>query len=585
MSKSNAQHEGLQPQTQRVLERLGELGCDPVPVGDGWQANCPAHRDEKPSLSIGEGDAKVVLTCHAGCKFEAIIGKLEIRRQDLYWNSSGEIAIYCYQDENGNPLFQVVRKPDKKFLSRYPKGGKWVWAKPPRLVPYNLPKVKQAISEGQTIFICEGEKDADRLARVGLVATTNPFGAGKWEDAYSKHLAGAGEVVITPDNDAAGWKHAQVVAASVRPYVESVKVLRLPGLPEKGDVSDWMDNGRTVDELLTLAGQAKEWVPRRRSVAASDVREQLGQVEWDWHKWIPRGMVSLILAPTGIGKTYLGIRVLGCYTDGWDWPDGTPSTGTGGSVLWCDTEAQQVVVLQRAERMGIDLDNLRFPSFLEDETGAYDVNLESEDDWTALTIEASEPDIKAVFIDSLRGGHGGDENDSRVGLFLRRAAVLARTVGKPVIVIHHTRKLNEDQMANLRLEYARGSGAIAQFVRSCIGINSYVEGVEQRRTIVQLKPSLALPGDPIGMRIEDNRVTFGKPSYPPERKTKKDEAADCILTVLDGGQWYATNEVMQSVLSLGISEATFDLARQRLTKSGVIESRKEGDHWVMRRCK
>lgn len=115
------------------------------------------------------------------------------------------VAVYNYQDENGTLLFQVLRYWDqqkgKTFKQRRPgPDGTWVWnLKGVRRVLYRLPEVLTAVREGRPVFIVEGEKDADSLAALGLVATTNPNGAGKWRPEYSEALHGA-RVVILPDN-------------------------------------------------------------------------------------------------------------------------------------------------------------------------------------------------------------------------------------------------------------------------------------------------------------------------------------------------------------------------------------------------
>ena len=103
---------------------------------------------------------------------------------------------------------------------------------------YQLPRLLDAVKNGETVFIAEGEKDCNNLAALGLVATTSPMGAGKWRDYYSNSLQGA-NVVILADNDDAGRKHAQQVAKSLSGKAK-IKVIEFPDLPEKGDVSDWL---------------------------------------------------------------------------------------------------------------------------------------------------------------------------------------------------------------------------------------------------------------------------------------------------------------------------------------------------------
>ena len=124
--------------------------------------------------------------------------------------------IYDYKDAGGNLLFQVVRFEPKSFAQRRPFNGGFVWGlgevKP---VLYHLPEITQAIGDGKTIFICEGEKDADNLTALGLVSTSCPMGAGKWQDAYTKALGGCSEAVVLADKDEAGRAHAYDVAGDL----------------------------------------------------------------------------------------------------------------------------------------------------------------------------------------------------------------------------------------------------------------------------------------------------------------------------------------------------------------------------------
>lgn len=234
--------------------------------GKGWTALCPAHDDDRNSLSIGQGkDGQILLKCHAGCTLEAITGALGLTVKDLFPRSQAQgkpeiVTTYDYRDAAGKLIFQVCRTADKRFFQRRPNGkGGWINGlgniKP---VLYRLPELIQAVQHGEMVFIPEGEKDVDNLARLGLAATTSPMGAGKWRDYYSDWLKGA-SCIILPDGDAPGRKHAEQVANSLQGKAKSIKVLELPGLPAKGDVSDWLGGGGTKEELLRLAAEAPEW--------------------------------------------------------------------------------------------------------------------------------------------------------------------------------------------------------------------------------------------------------------------------------------------------------------------------------------
>jgi hypothetical protein len=184
------------------------------------------------------------------------------------------IATYDYVDSEGTPLYRVTRwGPRKAFTqSRFDSSqGRFLSGKGcmegVRLVPYRLPQLASA----ERVLIVEGEKDADRLFENGIVATCNPGGAGKWTRDFAPYFRSR-HVVIMPDNDEAGRAHARDVADCLEPVVSRVSILELPDLPAKGDVSDWLEAGRTIDELSDLvqaAPDAGEVIRRWRASDAS----------------------------------------------------------------------------------------------------------------------------------------------------------------------------------------------------------------------------------------------------------------------------------------------------------------------------
>jgi hypothetical protein len=167
------------------------------------------------------------------------------------------VATYDYKDTDGTLISQAVRYEPKGFAQRRPNGtGDWIWnLRDVKVVPYNLPNVRAAIARNETIFVAEGEKDCDNLAKIGVTATCNAGGAGKWRREHSQYLKGA-KVVVLSDNDDAGRKHARQVAKSLKSRGCSVSILTIPGLPEKGDVSDWIAQGGTREELTALLEHA-----------------------------------------------------------------------------------------------------------------------------------------------------------------------------------------------------------------------------------------------------------------------------------------------------------------------------------------
>src|SRR5215469_1315644 len=156
-----------------------------------WMARCPAHEDRHASLSIKRGDKHpVALLCHAGCETVDILAAIDLTFADVSMPRDRELVdgrfvnVYDYTDEHGELLFQVCRTPDKKFLQRHPgPTGEWIWRTGNvRKVPYRLPKIIEAVTAGEPVYIVEGEKDVQSIERAGAVATSSPGGAGKWLD-------------------------------------------------------------------------------------------------------------------------------------------------------------------------------------------------------------------------------------------------------------------------------------------------------------------------------------------------------------------------------------------------------------------
>jgi hypothetical protein len=250
-------------------------------LGGKWHgsygtARCPAHEDRDPSLSVTDKGGKLLVKCHAGCTQDAVVSAL---KRLGHWpdgeppidlgaavSANGKapprdaptriVETYDYHDEHGELLYQVVRKEPKSFPGRRPNGvNGWIYnLDGVRRVVYRLPEIIRA-DRRKTVFVVEGEKDVNRLFDLGLLATCNPHGAGKWLEAYNEPFRGR-HVAILPDNDQQGRAHAALVARNLLPIAARVRIVELPGLPDKGDVSDWLAAGNDVAALKALVTQA-----------------------------------------------------------------------------------------------------------------------------------------------------------------------------------------------------------------------------------------------------------------------------------------------------------------------------------------
>ena len=262
-----------------------------------WRGVCPIHQGKNDNFAVEPDTGRWF--CHSTCgrggdilELEAaltgrdfptrkaevfrLVGRIEpkYRRHGTRTNgtsASGEpskpakpsrvriAATYPYVDASGRLLFEVVRwlmsDGDKGFQQRQPDGrGGWRWNLDGiERVPYRLPKLLKA----ETVYLPEGEKDCHTLEGWGLVASCNPGGSANshlyagWADCFRDR-----HIVILPDNDGPGRKHAAAVAAALLGVAASVRIVELAGLPVKGDVTDWRDAGGTFERFRELVEAA-----------------------------------------------------------------------------------------------------------------------------------------------------------------------------------------------------------------------------------------------------------------------------------------------------------------------------------------
>jgi uncharacterized protein (DUF927 family) len=248
--------------------RVPELKQTP---SNEWRSPCPIHSGERDSFAVNRETG--CWYCHAECGRGGSIIKLEmeISGVDLKTAKNEVLRIigrtwrtrakYVYTDESGNNLFRVVRRErgeggsrEKTFHQERCERGRWKKGLANvRRVPYRLHKVVNA----KRVFIVEGEKDVDTLRKkFGVTATTNPMGAGKWLPEFARYFSGK-DIIILPDNDDPGRRHALRVAESVLPVAASVRIIELPDLSEKGDVTDWARARGTRHKLNALVNEAR----------------------------------------------------------------------------------------------------------------------------------------------------------------------------------------------------------------------------------------------------------------------------------------------------------------------------------------
>lgn len=387
-------------------------------------------------------------------------------------------ACYDYVDENGEVRYQVRRFEPKTFRQCRPDGkGGWLYnMQDVEALPYRLPDILARPDE--PVFIVEGEKAADKVATMGLLATSSHGGAKKWQSVLNRWFEGR-NVVILPDNDEPGHAHADLVAAELYGVAARIKRVELPALPDKGDIVDWLAAGNGKDELLA-AVKATPALEQAPDVPADDYNNDNN--EGDFFEFVDEnylinmppvswavgegdtGLItahglSMIYGAPGSGKSFITLDMALCQAHGIDW-QGMPTKQ--GDVLYIAGEGvagygKRIKAWKTSHNLGVSGHFHMLPVA---------VNFRDQADIEKLirSIERLDRKWTCIYVDTLaRALLGADENSSQeAGLAVAAADALKHKFECAVVFVHHAGKNSE--------RGARGSSAILGGVDASIAV-------------------------------------------------------------------------------------------------------------------
>lgn len=504
-------------QAEQIAKQLGNA----KKANGQWVASCPVpshgkgNGDKNPSLSIDINDeGKPLFHCHGGCSQEDVfhtirsmhlLPELE-ERPDPLANIKPIPKVefqqeWIYTDEHRQPVFvkQRLRVGESGKTYRLYKidehGRKQSSLADARIVPYNLPALLDAKTAGRNIFLVEGEKAADAIKSIGMIATTAHTGAGSWPQAITEYFAGA-QVIILPDNDAVGWQYAHKAAEAILPIAKSVKVVDL-GLQGQGDDAyEFIEEGGSRDKLVALVKAAsvissvdQVTMPERlNQITKSSTQneeictDQLDHVQktaeiehefaseppkenkinakhiaiehWDsiqdepvkWliHSVIPVGAFTALYGPPGSFKSFIALDIAESIATGRPWMGnevtekgavlyicGEGFGGVGARIKACKQHHQT----QDGAPIYVIRHQLNLRSSVED-FNALMVSIET------LVMETG-INFKMIIVDTLaRAFGGGNENDSSdMGAFITACGRIQQIVQDcALMILHHSGK-------------------------------------------------------------------------------------------------------------------------------------------------
>jgi 5S rRNA maturation endonuclease (ribonuclease M5) len=458
---------------------------------EGYQCYCscpiPSHNhkhgDKTPSFSLNIADG--CWYCHSTGDSGNVKQLAEKCGANPPWHGKGKIpqrqTIYVYENADGQPVYEVVRVDDpsgKRIFQRAisPDGKRVNSMRDVTRVPYRLPELLKAQAGNQTIYVVEGEKCVEALRALGLVATTNSGGAGKWGSCGQCFQEGT-SVIILPDNDEPGRRHALEIAQDLKQRNCNVKVLALPNLQQKQDIYDWLRAGHGKEELLNLAEQCEEWdleqvevedeERKKKLLSLAKAVDEIPSVKIEMIAGLfPRGGISILAAPSGCYKSLIVQRIASELSTGSKVLGGLGGVEPPKRTIYFNGEMNDSLFRERKQTFGFRDD----PDFFKivDKKRALDeaelildlglpegrlhvkelVNLY----WTTLG------QIDLIVFDSLSSFSGGVSlNDQKeTSSLLEFANNLAKEFNAAVLIVHHLKKrkleergqpLNQDDMA------------------------------------------------------------------------------------------------------------------------------------------
>jgi len=465
---------------ETVINALEASGCRPKRKGSSHYARCPVHggRDFD-SLSLAEGaDGRVLITCHSKhCTFGDIMRSLDLRVADAFppervrefrgqklplrepdRSLLGEPdAEYDYTDETGKVLFQVLRyrtETGKTFRQRQPDGDSWLWGiDGVRRVLYRLPAVRDAIEGERIVFVVEGEKDVHALEALGVTATCCLGGACEqarsWAEEWTEELRAA-EVVILPDNDEPGRKHADVVRNAIAGVAKAARIVELPGLPFKGDAFDWVETGGTLDELMRLAKQTRlnglEF-PELMAKVYKPNKTLMGP-------WLCERNLNMVFAGAGVGKTQFLIAMSVALSTGqsflgWEVPEPV-------GVLYVDGEMPASTMQERVARIaaGYGVDPIAPLTVITPDENIDNGGMRSlkTEQGRADLLEFIRPEHRMIVLDNLACLYGGEENGSVEWDAMQDFLLHLRRRSHCVTFAHHSGKAGQQRGSSHRTD-------------------------------------------------------------------------------------------------------------------------------------
>ena len=349
--------------------------------------------------------------------------------------------VYIYTDEAKNPSYCRCRTKGEKSFRQYAcvssENGIDYWQKglhnTNRLLygEFDLLKAKALL---KPVIITEGEKDTDNLkAFLKAAGMENDYfvvtsgGTNEWRSEFAIKFKGVPAVYLLPDNDNQGKKLMNTIAEDICKYTTAL-IITLPGLEEKEDISNWIELGGNIEELLQLFEDARPY-EKKTKTSLLDYILKPGDLNFP-EEWLIKDVIApetttVIYSKAGGGKSYFTLLTGGYLLE----------TGKIDTVIYMDNDNSKRALKSRNIE---DIQKKFNGKFLYVPSFKVDKNL-----FNILEGELQEKKFGKclIIVDSIRNFlNGKDPNSDRDAISFMDTINRWRDLGNTVILLHHTRK-------------------------------------------------------------------------------------------------------------------------------------------------
>lgn len=613
-----------------LLSLVETAGLQPRRSGAEWVCLCPCHGDRHPSFGFREGNKGrgAVGVCRAcNATLPQLLAKIGASREavDAILGAQGPasaagsnrstVATYLYEDPATGTTYRkrrVSTAAGKIFVWEHREGvGTWRVGRGggPAML-YQVAAVREALASGAPIAITEGEKCAEWVTAAGIVATTNPDGAGKWKPEFTEQLRSASRVLIFADNDSPGLKHAEHVLKQLRAVgVPSLALVTFPELPEKGDVADFLaaipeaERAARLAERIEQAGEALGFPEGKTSPPDYNLRRfsEIADVntEWLWPGYIAFGVITLLDGDPGLGKSTLALDLAARLSRGDAMPFESEGRPPVGSIIISTEDDHSRVIRPRLVAAGANLDLIH--TLTVNSEGDEREPTISAGDLVHLSAAVRESGARLLILDPLvallpTGTDANKDQDVRKALGALRRFVEAE--GVACVCLRHLRKSGGDRS----IYRGGGSIGIVGAARAALLVDKDPDSPDgSGRVLAVLKNNLAPLAQSLGFRLEASaptepaRIAWSGPSHhgadsllqandSPEERTRVSEAREWLTEELSSGP-VAEKKLREEAHALNISRRTLDRAKKDLgipsLKFGAPGAPEQGWEWAL----